>query len=181
MRSDDGLERPRAQRLETRKGEGSSLAVTHPSRDGSRRLDHPTLTLWLLRAALRVGWRIASLSEPQALSHREREHPFVIPGEGAQRRRPGTGRRRSEAEAMGPRAVCVTASRSRAPPCSGSLVASLPAPGMTKGRSRPPIRPASVEGQSIDSDYQLSVSPDILKDASSVFKRIASSNASPSG
>ena len=45
MRSDDGLERPRAQRLETRKGEGSSLAVTHPPRDGSRRLDHPTLTL----------------------------------------------------------------------------------------------------------------------------------------
>jgi hypothetical protein len=31
-----------------------------------------TLTLWLLRAALRVGWRIATLCEPQALSPWER-------------------------------------------------------------------------------------------------------------
>ena len=39
--------------------------------------------------------------------------PFVIPG--VAERRPGTGRRRSEAQAMGPRSVCVTGSRSRAP------------------------------------------------------------------
>lgn len=46
--------------------------------------------------------------------------PSSFRAEARLRRRPGTGRRRSEAKAIHPRAVSATVSRSRAPPCSGS-------------------------------------------------------------
>ena len=61
MRSNDGLERPRAKRLETRKGEGLRCVMARGK----------PLTL--------SAERRAPLAEPQALSHRERDQERFAP------------------------------------------------------------------------------------------------------